>query len=171
MESSNVLFCAPLQQLKDEHQSLQGEMNHFYELIEEIDFETGPTVLQLFTKLYELIFSFHPKLLAHSKLEDDSLFPLMNQHPGEHNRTIEIMEFEHEKAEQHLQDFLSEAAKAITSKKGDEHDLQAITVYAFQAYTTLTQHFVKEEKILFPMAESLLSKEEKVELAHLFERL
>jgi hemerythrin-like domain-containing protein len=32
------------------------------------------------------------------------------------------------------------------------------------AYYTLTQHFAKEENVLFPMAENLLSKEEKEEL-------
>ncbi|MFC0416196.1 hypothetical protein ACFFHH_12130 [Cytobacillus solani] len=40
MEASNRLLSAPLQQLKDEHVSLREEMNRFYEITEEIAFES-----------------------------------------------------------------------------------------------------------------------------------
>ena len=167
MEASNVVLSAPLQQLMDEHVSLRADMDHFYEITEDIEFESGPAVLQLFAKLFEMVSAFTVKLKAHSKREEEGLFPMMNRRLGENDRTIETMEFEHEKAEQHLQDFLTE-----TGKKGlsiDENAAQWITVYAVQAHATLTQHFAKEEKILFPMAEKILSVEEKEELVRLFQ--
>jgi regulator of cell morphogenesis and NO signaling len=37
--------------------------------------------------------------------------------------------------------------------------------YVINAYSILTEHFMKEENVLFPMAERLLSDEEKEELA------
>lgn len=155
METSNVILSAPLQQLKDEHVSLRADMDFFYEIIEEIEFESGPAVVQLFMKLYERISAFTEKLKAHSKREEEGLFPMMARRLGENDRTIDEMESEHEKAEQHLQDFLTEADKAGSTI--DENDVQWITVYAVQAHATLIQHFAKEEKMLFPLAENILS--------------
>lgn len=159
-------YSAPLQQLIDEHVILQGEMDNFYEITEEIEYESGPIVIQLFTALYKEVADFTVKLKAHSKREDDGLFPMMARHLGENDRTLEIMEAEHEKGEQHLDDFLTAAVKAGPTIQADE--AQRITVFAVQAYATLTQHFAKEEEVVFPMAEEILSSREKQELEHLF---
>ncbi|MGV3465956.1 MAG: hypothetical protein ACO1OT_11760 [Heyndrickxia sp.] len=51
----------------------------------------------------------------------------------------------------------------------DENDAQTITVYAVQAYVTLTQHFANEDKFLFPLADNILSVDEKKELERLFQ--
>jgi regulator of cell morphogenesis and NO signaling len=166
MENSTVVFSKPLQQLMDEHVSLRRDMDLFYEITEEIEFESGPAVVKLFTKLHERVSAFTIKLKAHSKREDEGLFPMMSRSLGESDRTIEVMEQEHEKAEGHLQDFLTEAEQAGASI--DENTAQWITVYAVQAYATLTQHFAKEEKVLFPLAEKILSVDEKEELEQLF---
>jgi len=169
MKASNIVLSVPLQQLKDEHVSLRADMNLFYEIIEEIEFNSGPAVVQLFANLYQLISTFTNKLMAHSKREEEILFPMMSRHLGENDRTIEVMECEHKKAEQHLQDFLTEAGKAGSSI--DENDVQWITVFAFQAHATLTQHFAKEEKVLFPLAEHILPIEEKEKLERLLQVL
>ncbi|USK56245.1 hemerythrin domain-containing protein [Cytobacillus solani] len=166
MEASNVILSTPLQQLKDEHVLLREEMNHFYEITEEIEFESGPVVIQEFARLYERIQDFNSKLKAHSKKEDDWLFPMMARHLGENDKIIVVMEFEHEKAEQHLREFLTEAEQAGPTI--DEEEAQAISVYAVQAYATLIQHFDREEKVLFPLAEEILSAREKEELERRF---
>lgn len=162
----NIELSAPLQQLKDEHTFLRADMDRFYEIAEEIEFESGPEVLELFWDLFELVSAFNDKLSVHSKREDEGLFPLIDQHLGENDTTIETMEYEHQKAEQHLQDFLNETA--AVREKMDEYHAQTITVYAVQAYATLTQHFAKEENMLFPLAEKILSVEEMDELARMF---
>jgi regulator of cell morphogenesis and NO signaling len=167
MDSRNIVLSDPLQQIKDEHVSLREDMNLFYEVAEEIEFESGPAVVELFTKLHQQISAFTHKLKEHSKREEEGLFPLMNIHLGVNDRTIEMMEFEHEKAEQHLQDFLKEAERARATI--DEDAAQWITVYAVQAYATLIQHFANEEKVLFPLAESILSVDEKEELGRLIQ--
>jgi regulator of cell morphogenesis and NO signaling len=167
MDTLKVKLCAPLQQLKDEHVSLRKDMNRFYEIAEEIESDSGPEVIELFAELYNQVSAFTKKLKAHSKREDDGLFPLMARRLGENDRTIENMESEHEKAEQHLQDFLTEAHRAGTTI--DENEAQAITVSAVQAHATLTQHFAKEEKMLFPLGEQILSDEEKKELEKLYQ--
>ncbi|EKN64832.1 hypothetical protein BABA_22438 [Neobacillus bataviensis LMG 21833] len=57
MEDSNVVLSAPLQQLKGEHVSLRADMDIFYEITEEIVFDSDPVVVQQFAKLYERISS------------------------------------------------------------------------------------------------------------------
>lgn len=168
MEASNVVLSAPLQQLKDEHVSLRKDMDFFYEITEDIEYGSGPAVVALFAKLYERISAFAEELKAHSKREEQGLFPMMVRRLGENDRTIEVMEQEHEKAEKHLQDFLTEADNKGTTI--DETDAQWMTVYAVQAYATLTQHFAKEERVLFPLAENILSVDEKQELERLFNK-
>jgi regulator of cell morphogenesis and NO signaling len=167
MEVSKVVLSAPLQQLQDEHIPLRADMDCFYELTEEIEFESGSVVVQLFAKLNEQISAFTDKLMAHSKREEEELFPLMVRHLGENDRTIVVMECEHKKAEQHLQDFLAEANKEGSTI--NENNAQWITVYAVQAHATLTEHFAKEEKVLFPLAEKILSVDEKEELERLLQ--
>jgi len=162
----SVVLSAPLKELMDEHVSLRKDMDLFYELTEEIECDYGPVVVQQFSELYKQVLSFTDKLKQHSNREEVGLFPMILRHLREDDRTIEVMEQEHEKAEQHLQDFLTEA-----NRKGtviDENDAQWITVSAVQAYATLTQHFAKEEKVLFPLAEKLLSVEEKKQLERLY---
>jgi regulator of cell morphogenesis and NO signaling len=167
IDSSNGVLSAPLQQLMDVHVSLRKDMDHFYEITEEIEFESGLAVVQLFAKLHERVSAFAIELKDHSKREDEGLFPMMARRLGENDKTIEVMEQEHEKAERHLQDFLTEAEQAGNSM--DENAAQWITVYAVQAYATLIQHFAKEEKVLFPLAEKILSVDEKGELERLFQ--
>jgi regulator of cell morphogenesis and NO signaling len=167
MENSNIELCSPLKQLMDEHVSLRADMDLFYEITEEIEYDSGPSVVQLFLKLYQQILVFNGILKTHSKREEEGLFPLMSRHLKKNDKTIEEMECEHKKAEQHLQDFLTEAEKAGSTI--DESDVQWITVYAVQAHATLIQHFAKEEKVLFPMAENILSVDEKEELQRLLQ--
>ncbi len=166
MEVSKVVFSAPLQQLMDEHAELRADMALFYDITEEIAFDSGPDVIQLFANLYEQVSAFETKLKAHSRREEEGLFPMMNRHLAEDDGIIEVMEFEHEKAEEHLREFLIEAEKAGSAI--DEDEVQWITVIAVQAHATLTQHFAKEEKALFPLVEDILSDDEKKELERLF---
>ncbi|WP_157406231.1 hypothetical protein [Neobacillus drentensis] len=54
METTNIVLRAPLQQLKDEHVVLRADMDNFYEITEEIEFNSGPAVVQLFSKSSEV---------------------------------------------------------------------------------------------------------------------
>ncbi|MEH6996146.1 hemerythrin domain-containing protein [Neobacillus drentensis] len=114
--------------------SLRKAMNQFYEITEEIESDSGPALVQLFEKLHEQISTFAFKLKAHSKREDEGLFPMMARRLGENDRTIEVMEQEHQKAEGHLHDFLTETEQA--GSPIDENAAQWISVYAVQAYAT-----------------------------------
>ncbi|WP_180230083.1 hemerythrin domain-containing protein [Bacillus sp. AFS073361] len=167
MEASNILLSAPLQKLLDEHMLLRADMDLIYEITEDIEYDSGPAVVQLFEELYNRVSAFNFKLKTHSKREEEGLFPMIARHLGENDRTIEEMESEHEKADQHLEDFLTETKQAGLTI--DVNAAEWINVYAVQALATLTQHFAKEEKVLFPLAENILSVNEKQDLERLFQ--
>ncbi len=162
-EEPKIELCPPLQQLQDEHVSLRAAMDRFYEITEDLEYESGPAVDPLFARLHAQVASFATLLAIHSYREETALFSLMSRRLAPEDRTIETMEFEHEKAEQHLHDFLTEAAQAGSAVSED--DARSIAVYAVQAHATLTQHFAKEEKMLFPLAEKILSLNDKIALA------
>lgn len=163
MGEPEAALCAPLQQLKNEHVSLRAQMDQFYEIAEDLEYESGPAVGQLFAQLHAQVAAFATTLEAHSRKEESALFPLMARRLGPDDHTIETMEFEHAKAEQHLEDFLTETGQAGPTIAED--DAQSIAVCAVQAHATLTQHFAKEEKMLFPLAEKILSTDDKMALA------
>lgn len=167
LEQSNTELSAPLQQLQDEHVLLRAAMNRFYEISEDLEYEAGPAVRDLFSQLHEQVAAFAKILKAHSRREEEALFPLVSRHLKADDRTIETMEFEHEKAEQHLRDFLEEADRAGAAIA--EGDAKSAAISAVQAHATLTQHFAKEEKMLFPLAQSLLQPAEVEELARLLQ--
>ena len=47
MEASKIIFSAPLQQLMDEHVFLRADMDLIYEITEEIEFDSGHSVVNL----------------------------------------------------------------------------------------------------------------------------
>jgi len=163
IEDTKIERCPPLQRLQDEHVSLREAMDRFYELTEDLEYESNPAAVgRLFAQLHAQVAAFAKRLAIHSYKEETALFPLMSRRLGPGDRTIETMEFEHGKAEQHLRDFMSQAAHARPALS--EADARSIAVYAVQAHATLTQHFAKEEKMLFPLAERILLPDDKAAL-------
>lgn len=165
MTQSQSALSSPLKQLQDEHVRLRAAMDRFYDLSEDLEYESGPAALSLFLQLHKQVASFARQLAAHSRREEEALFPLVARHLDANDRIIERMEFDHKKAERHLRNFLEEAARAGAAIA--EYDAKAAAVSAVQAHATLTQHFAKEEKMLFPLAESVLLPAEKEELERL----
>jgi len=87
----------------------------------------------------------------------------MAKYIGRQMGPIAVMEYEHELAKQNLKKFL----EAVEQLEGtaDAGRAKEIASYALQAHAVLTDHFMKEENVLFPMAENMLNAEEKAELS------
>lgn len=160
--SQEVSLCEPLQLLKDEHAPLRAMMDAFNQTAQLVMCGEG---IELFYMLREQVAVFTEQLQKHALKEDDVLFPMMAAHIGREFGPIAVMEHEHEQAEMNLERFL-EAAGPDETELGDE-EAKFIAGYAAFAYSILTQHFNKEENVLFPMAERMLSEEEKAQLAKL----
>ncbi|MDQ0339115.1 hemerythrin-like domain-containing protein [Caldalkalibacillus uzonensis] len=168
-DMSNVSLSAPLQQLKEEHVSLRKAMDAFYATAQRIvPGSTDDTDLRKqFNTLHDQIASFTKQLKLHSKKEDDGLFPMMAKYIGRESGPIAVMEYEHQQAEQYLNRFLEGTEEAKPQNNKDQ--IKSITQFAIEAYFILTEHFIKEENVLFPMAENMLSTEEKEQLQQQFQ--
>jgi hemerythrin-like domain-containing protein len=102
------------------------------------------------------------ELGPHSEREEKVLFRMMETYLGVGMGPVAVMEYEHEQAKSLIGRFLEK-----TSIQSEQLGLQQMKEYSSlvkNAYLTLVDHFSKEEKVLFPMAERMLTNEEKSEL-------
>ncbi|KON90409.1 hypothetical protein AF332_22550 [Sporosarcina globispora] len=154
----SVVLSKGLKQLKEEHHPLLAMLEELHRIT--IIMEESPD-RTLFEKLTEHVKNFCRKLDPHSEREEGVLFRMMEQYLGKETGPIAIMEYEHDQAKNYFKTFLEAAERTehLTEKEMTEY-----SGLIKNAYYTLTQHFSKEENVLFPMAENLLSNDEKQEL-------
>jgi regulator of cell morphogenesis and NO signaling len=169
MSGSNVqvTLCEPLAQLKREHGPLMEQMDAFAREATEIGMDQEKTDWRpQLAKLKEKVDAFVRELDPHSEREEGTLFPLMAKYIGRQVGPIAVMEYEHDTAKQNLKKF-GEAMEQVEGPV-DAARAKEIVSYALQAHAVLTDHFMKEEHVLFPMAENMLNAEEKEELSRAF---
>lgn len=165
--TNNMQLSPALAQLKEEHLPLRAQMEEFYALASAIGQDEQTTNwAEALIALQQKAVAFVGKLDPHSLLEEDILFPMMAQFIGRETGPIAVMEYEHDQAKKNLKQFM-EAMEQLP----DEVNLdqaKAIAAYLMNAYVILTEHFMKEENVLFPMAEQMLSADQKDELLQKF---
>lgn len=168
MNGEQVELSAPLARLKQEHGPLREQMDEFARLAAGIGTgEERDDWREPLAALRAKVQAFADRLEPHSDLEEGILFPLMAKYIGRETGPIYVMEYEHDQAKGNLRVFLERSAESdapVTALQAAE-----IASYAAAAHTILTEHFMKEENILFPMAENLLSAEDKQLLAEKFD--
>lgn len=148
-----------LKQLKSEHSPLLGQLEALYGLTQQIDQEVD--VVNNFKELITKVKAFKRALDPHSEREEGVLFPMMGVYIGTTSGPIAVMEYEHDQAKANIGSFLAkgELDQASTEEK------KKLAELIQKAYFILTEHFSKEESVLFPMAERMLTVEEKAELS------
>ncbi|WP_260871624.1 hemerythrin domain-containing protein [Bacillus sp. X1(2014)] len=147
-----------LKQLKGEHSPLLKQLDDMYELTQKIDQEID--IETNFSALITSVKEFKAALDPHSEREEGVLFPMMGVYIGTTSGPIAVMEYEHDQAKSKIGEFLRNAEnkpRSIEEKKKAAQLVQS-------AYFILTEHFSKEENVLFPMAERMLTDEQKEEL-------
>ena len=113
--------------------------------------------------------TFVEQLDPHSEREEDALFPMMAKYIGRDVGPIAVMEYEHDQAKQNLKKFQEEISKEdLISIDFDQ--AKRLAAYAQLAHEILSEHFMKEENVLFPMAENMLSPDEKEQLNQMFNK-
>ncbi len=169
-DPKEINYCPPLQQLMDEHPSLLAKMAEFNQLV--LSYESNETVenwIDAIDQLHNKVTIFVEELEPHSDREEDILFEMMVKYIGREGGPIAVMEYEHNTAKLHLKEFMDKVIRTKESNTIVSKD-EALGIFRHLkvVYMTLTDHFMKEENILFPMAEQMLSAEEKQELANKF---
>ncbi|GAE24848.1 hypothetical protein JCM9140_807 [Halalkalibacter wakoensis JCM 9140] len=164
--NESITLCAPLQKLKGEHIPLRKQMENLYEM--SISMEEEKDIGAMKEKLLLLrngVINFVSHLDPHSEKEEGVLFPMVANYIGKDFGPIFVMEYEHDQAKANLKKFLERSAAVELDATITE--LPPIAQLYNEAYHILQGHFVKEEEILFPMAEKLLTIEEKHRLEKL----
>lgn len=165
--NSNVKLCAPLQQLKKEHISLQEKMNEFHAIAQGVVSNSHTDRQKQWKALHEQVLVFTEELEIHSRKEEEGLFLMMAKYIGREMGPIAVMEYEHDQAKDNLHQFMEAAGQVKLPVEWEE--AKSIAQFAIQAHAILSEHFYKEENVLFPMAENMLSVEDKEQLHHIVE--
>ncbi|MDZ5470549.1 hemerythrin domain-containing protein [Bacillus sp. 31A1R] len=154
-----VKLCVGLQQLKEEHPPLLDMLETLLNISENV--ETFENSEKEFNQLIQSVNEFILGLDPHSEREEGVLFPMMAAYIGKEMGPIAVMEYEHDQAKSLIGEFIKQTKKDIKFTREEQIKLASLIK---QANYILVEHFSKEENVLFPMAESMLSEEEKEEL-------
>lgn len=147
-----------LKQLKGEHPALLAKLDNLFQLTQQIN--KGIDIEKSFLILQTKVVEFKDSLEPHSEREEGVLFPMMGAYIGTTSGPIAVMEYEHDQAKSQIIVFLERTA----DKQLTEEEMKDSADLIKNAYFILTEHFSKEENVLFPMAERMLTDEEKEEL-------
>lgn len=154
----SVELSQGLRQLKGEHPALLAQLEELYLLTQKM--EQDDEIESNFSSLQNKVTQFIAELDPHSEREEGILFPMMGAYIGTTSGPIAVMEYEHDQAKSKVKDFLSRAGQVRLSVE----EMKMAADLIKNAYFILTEHFSKEESVLFPMAERMLNEEEKEEL-------
>ncbi len=158
--NKQVELCEALQLLKHEHIALNVQKLDLYEsantLMKESSLENR---LKILKELRSKMIAFKATLDLHSQKEEGHLFELMAQHIGRDHGPIVVMEMEHDQAKSLIKQFLTESEEMSSDSSFVE-----VCNLVIEAFHVLTSHFMKEEQVLFPMAQNILSENEKKRL-------
>ncbi|WP_231688017.1 hemerythrin domain-containing protein [Bacillus sp. FJAT-18017] len=155
-----IVLCEGLQQLKNEHPPLLEQLEGLLKLVTHI--ENGVDVTENFRELTVKTQEFIADLGPHSDREEGVLFEMMGTYIGRTSGPIAVMEYEHDRAKTLIGNYLATTGAENVNFTIDE--INTLAKQIKEAYYTLTDHFAKEENVLFPMAQRMLSEEEKAEL-------
>ena len=159
-------LCPPLQKLKDEHRSLGEKMNRLTGLAKELEQSAEPSNTKRLTELYEISSSFLMELDKHFRCEEERLFPILGSYIGRDMGPIAVMEYEHRQAKEHIALFMRIVEKGRRNEQGE---ITTALHHLRISVEILLQHFFKEENVLLPMADHLLSDADKEQLQRLFQ--
>jgi len=121
----------------------------------------------LFREVVDFVRNFADR--CHHGKEEENLFPRLQERgvPRE-GGPIAVMLFEHDEGRQHIA-AIDDAIGAY--ERGDPAAARTIAENALAYVELLRQHIWKEENVLFPMANEVLSGQDQSELVERFERI
>ncbi|WP_421380934.1 hemerythrin domain-containing protein [Bacillus salacetis] len=153
-----------LQLLKNEHVALNEQKKDIYDQARGLisSLSKGIYKIEEIIDLRDNVLSFFKELHAHSEKEEEYLFNMMAVHMDRHSGPLVVMELEHEEAKRLINQFLGNTEHSTDGKETSAAIENCRLI--IEAYHVLSSHFMKEEQVLFPMAENVLSDDQKEDL-------
>jgi len=157
---------SPTSILKEEHRVIERMLTILNVACEKL--ERGEEVsLDVFKKAIDFIRVFADS--CHHGKEEETLFPIVEQRglPREGGPTG-VMRMEHERG----RNFVKALAEAVERYEQGDEDAKAAIIENARGYTQLlAQHIPKEDDILYPLADKVLSHQDQKELLERFEKI
>jgi len=123
--------------------------------------------LDVFKKAVDFIHTFADR--CHHEKEQDTLFPALGERGvPRHGGPIAVMLMEHEQGRQSVKGL----AEALTKYEGGDKTAKSAIVENARGYADLLdRHIYKEDNILYPMGDKVLSESDNRELLEKFEKI
>lgn len=162
---TELRFTEPgMRLLENEHRYLSYLMEDWHAIVREFEekdmsLEEGRERLKtLRQKLYEFV----EPLKNHTDKEEEHFFPVLGTYIGFEQGPLMGIQEEHQEIDGYIGHFFHHTRGNIDIMSLE--DMQAVAKDAGEAFEVLTIHFVKEETVLFPMAEKLMKAVDQDEL-------
>ncbi|WP_088006795.1 hemerythrin domain-containing protein [Indiicoccus explosivorum] len=154
--------------LENEHRYLSFLMDEWHAIVLQFEREglTEEEGHRLLKELRRLVIAFLDPLKNHTEKEEEHFFPLLGSYIGFEQGPLVGIQEEHEEIDGYIGHFLHHTRGDFSELSLPQ--LRSAVKDAGEAFEVLTVHFVKEETVLFPMAENLMRADDQDAL---FEKL
>ncbi|MGM1021463.1 MAG: hemerythrin domain-containing protein [Bacillota bacterium] len=158
-ENEKMRFSKPAMRiLENEHRYLTYLMDEWHAIVlwfehRMLDLEEGRKQLE---KLRMQIIDFMVPLKKHTEKEEEHFFSLLGTYIGFEQGPLVGIQEEHREIEGYIGHFLYQTEGDLSLLTLDE--IQEAAKNAGEAFEVLTVHFIKEETVLFPMAEQQINR-------------
>ncbi|HSP06307.1 MAG TPA: hemerythrin domain-containing protein [Acidobacteriota bacterium] len=132
--------------LSQEHQTVLKQLDLFEEALQKFD-EGGIRGTMRF---------FDERIVLHRRKEEEVLFPVVGRHIGLEHGPIAHMLEEHRIEKQRI-----EQIREALTRLPDPHAKESIRAAGYAILDLLRAHIEKEDTILFPLSEEMMTPEEK----------
>jgi Uncharacterized conserved protein len=149
--------------LKEEHRIIERMLN----VLDLVSRNIEKVDIKIFEKIFDFIENFIDK--CHHRKEETVLFPNLEiRGIPKIGGPIGVMLMEHEEAKEYVNKLKVAVANYYSGdKKAKDQIIKYINEYVF----LLRQHIMKEDNVLFPMADNLISENENLEIIEKFEEI
>ena len=151
----------PIEELINEHKEVLGELalleQNLRHLEKKTEFEDSDK-----EALSSWLDNFEKHINLHIDKEDNVLFKALEKYMPSAGGPLQVMEIEHRSVENHIEQFQKGIRQGIELKPGT---LNQFCEVGFSMIDLLQAHLGKEEYILFPMANNILTAEDKQTIA------
>lgn len=157
VKQTELRFTEPgMRLLENEHRYLSYLMDEWHAIV--LEFENDDMTLEegriKLKTLRQKLFEFIEPLKNHTDKEEEHFFPVLGTYIGFEQGPLVGIQEEHQEIDGYIGHFFHHTRDNIDLMSLE--DLRAVAKDAGEAFEVLTIHFVKEETVLFPMAEKLM---------------
>jgi regulator of cell morphogenesis and NO signaling len=157
----------PIEELLKEHKDVVGELEVLEAHLRQLEKKITPEKDDV-EKLMGWLATFEKHINLHIDKEDNVLFTALEKYIPRHGGPLAVMEMEHRGVESHIEKFQQGLKEGILLQPGT---LNPFCENGFAMIDLLQAHLGKEEMILFPMANNVLTADEKNGISEKFQVL